>query len=83
MAASVARLPVHLRVGEVESVIGVLEVELRLDSEPLGRHAVGVSATAGDIRPTLAAFLRAAAEKIEKDWAAADQKAAATKDGGV
>lgn len=53
--AAAGHLPVYLRVGETESHIGTLEIELRLDSAPVG-----------DIRPTLAAFLRKAADTIEQ-----------------
>lgn len=64
--AATAHLPVHLRVGDVESMIGSLEIELSLDSAPISRRAVGVTATVGDVRPTLAAFLRKAADTIEQ-----------------
>jgi len=66
-AAANARLPVHLRVGDVESMIGTLDVEFHLDREPLSHGAVGIAATAGDIRSDLVAFLRAAADRIEKN----------------
>lgn len=64
--AAAGHLPVYLRVGETESHIGTLEIELRLDSAPISYRKVGVTATVGDIRPTLAAFLRKAADTIEQ-----------------
>lgn len=60
------RLPVHLCVSDTEYEIGQLTIDLDTAPVPGDRFAVSISARPKDMRPQLAALLRAAADHIEQ-----------------
>ncbi|MEY9837432.1 hypothetical protein [Streptacidiphilus sp. EB103A] len=60
------RVPVHLRVSEIEYEIGHLEIDVDATPVPGDRYTISVSARSDDVRPQLAALLRSAAAHIEQ-----------------
>lgn len=70
------RVPVRLDVGGTEYEIGNVEIDMITAPVPGDHFAVAVSASSDDVRPQLAALLRAAADHIEQgvDDAPADDR---------